>query len=70
MVSLDSLKNSTMQIVLKVDRSFSDTRHQQVLEKINLVQRFKSITGNRVGRTLVMHDGELGDFTVGPKDNA
>eukprot|EP00347_Sterkiella_histriomuscorum_P021471 403333864 len=50
--SLESLKNSTLQLVLKVDRSFSDAMHRQVVQKISMVERYKLIKGEQNDRKL------------------
>ncbi len=44
-LSLESLKNSTLQIQVKIDRYFSEVAHEKVLKKMNLVSRFRSEAG-------------------------
>ena len=41
-VSLETLKNSTIQLLLHIDRTFSQVLHEQVIQKINMIQRFQS----------------------------
>ncbi len=46
-VSLETLKNSTIQIILKVDRNFASIIREQIIQKINIQSRFKSLHSKR-----------------------
>lgn len=51
-MSLEALKNSTIQLLLFIDRTFSQVLHDQVIQKMNNITRFQSDHVSRDKRKL------------------